>query len=111
MKPTDYPAEYLEFINLFNRGKFFEAHEILELRWRQEKGKPRDYYHGLIQIAAVFVHIQKGTPEGGKKLLKTASNYLEKYRPAFMGLNIEKLLAETETCLFAARKFPQLSLA
>lgn len=55
MKPNAQPAEYLEFINLFNREKFFEAHEILELRWRQDKGEARDYYHGLIQIAAAFV--------------------------------------------------------
>jgi len=110
MKPSDYPAEYPEFIRLFNQEKFFEAHEILELRWRQEQGQARDYYQGLIQIAAVFVHLQKGTPDGGMQLLKTASKYLEKYTPLFMGLNLEKLLEETQACLRADHKFPLLSL-
>jgi len=105
----DRPDEYLEFIELFNREKFFEAHEILELRWRQEQGEARDYYHGLIQIAATFVHLQKGTPEGGKELLKTAAKYLEKYRPVFMGLDLEKLLAQTQACLLGHPEFPRLT--
>ena len=103
MKPDPMPAEYLEFFDRFNRGKFFEAHEVLELLWRKERGEPRDFYHGLIQIAAVFVHIQKGTPDGGEKLLDTASKYLKKYRPAFMGLDLENLLAETRSCLESGR--------
>ncbi len=111
MSAADFPAEYLEFVRLFNGGKFFEAHEILELRWRQEKGAVRDYYQGLIQIAAVFVHLQKGTPEGGKQLLMTAAKYLAKYRPAFMGLDLDKLLAETQACLFSGREFPRIFLA
>ena len=110
MRPAAQPAEYLDFISLFNQKKFFEAHETLELRWRQDEGEARDYYQGLIQIAAAFVHIQKGTPEGGKKVLKTARKYLEKYRPAFMGLDLEKLLAQTEICLAGGRGFPRIFL-
>lgn len=101
-----------EFIHLFNQQRFFEAHEVLELRWRQEKGESRDFYHGLIQIAAAFVHLQKGTPEGAKELLRTAGQYLEKYRPAYQGISLEKLLAETRACLEAGnglhRNFPLL---
>ena len=110
MAATDFPAEYLEFIRLFNHKKFFEAHEVLELLWREEKGAVRDYYHGLIQIAAVFVHLQKGTPPGGEQLLVTASKYLEKYRPVFMGLDLDKLLAGTQASLRAAQPFPRISL-
>ena len=110
MNASETPREYPEFIRLFNAGKFFEAHEVLELRWRQEKGEARDFYHGLIQIAAVFVHLQKGTPEGGKQLFITAAKYLGKYRPAFMGLDLEKLLTETQASLLAGNSFPFLVL-
>lgn len=99
-KPINLPAEYVEFIRLFNDEKFFEAHEVLESIWRKEQSEARDFYHGLIQIAAVFVHIQKGTPEGGKELLKKAAKYLEPYQPVFMGLHLTKLLSETESALF-----------
>ncbi len=105
-----YPTEYLEFINLFNDEKFFEAHEVLEELWRHEKGVEREYYQGMIQIAAVFVHVQKKTPEGGKRLLQTSTKYLEKFQPAFMGINLEKLLPETAASLFEGKPFPRLSL-
>lgn len=108
---TVFPSEYLEFTRLFNKGLFFEAHEVLELLWRSEKGEPRDFYHGLIQIAAVFVHINKKTPEGGKQLLGTASEYLEKYRPAFMGLDLEKILRETRASLYEGSAYPAINLS
>jgi len=107
---AEYPEEYLAFIKLFNDEKFFEAHEVLESRWRLEPGEARDFYHGLIQIAAIFVHIRKGTPQGGKNLLKTARKYLGKYSPTFMNLNLRKLLAETEACLLADSKVPRIFL-
>ena len=108
MQKNVYPAEYLEFIHLFNEGKFFEAHEVLELLWRREKGEVRDFYHGLIQIAAVFVHLRKKTPEGGKQLLNKASKYLEKYRPVFMGMDLERLLIQTRASLVDHAEFPIL---
>ena len=111
MNPNTYPPEYLDFIRLFNQEKFFEAHEVLELCWRRQEGRERAYYHGLIQIAAALVHLQKGTPEGGKRLLKTASKYLETFRPSFMELDLEKLLAETkEACLLKEKiSFPKVA--
>ena len=108
MKFSGYPREYLEFIELFNQEKFFEAHEILELRWKQERGKERAFYQGLIQIAAAFVHLQKGTPLGAEELLKSASRYLEKFKPVFMNLDLEKLLTEAQASLSAAAPFPRL---
>lgn len=105
-----FPSEYLEFSDLFNRGEHFEAHEALELLWRKETGENKDFYQGLIQIAAVFVHIKKGTPEGGKKLLKSAEKYLEKYPANLMGLDREKLLAETRICLQKDHPFPKITL-
>ncbi len=107
---NQYSEQYLEFWRLFNSEAFFEAHEVLELLWRAEKKEPRDFYHGLIQVAAVFVHLQKGTPEGGKQLLQTSSGYLEKYRPSFMGVDLEKLLTETRASLLEGKPFPKVKV-
>ncbi len=104
------PEEIREFVDLFNQQKFFEAHETLELLWRREKGEPRDFYQGLIQIAAVFVHLQKGTPGGGEKILETARGYLEKYRPVYQGLDIDHLLRQTRESFAEGAIFPRLLL-
>ena len=78
---------FQEFWKLFNAEKFFEAHEVLELLWRETPGPERDFYQGLIQIAAAFVHVQKGTPDGGRKLLEKASIKLKKFLPRFGGVD------------------------
>ena len=99
-----------EFRELFNSEKFFEAHEVLENLWREigPEAEERDFYQGLIQIAAAFVHVQKGTPEGGRKLLKKASAKLEKFSPNFFGIDIPQLLEQTALVLDFKAKFPKI---
>ncbi len=84
---------------------------MLEKLWRLEKGEARDFYHGLIQVAAVFVHLKKGNLAGAKQLLETASRYLAKYDPVYMELNVEKLLAQTHECVMGQKTFPILRSA
>ncbi len=103
-------AHYREFWELFNAEQFFQAHEVLETLWRRTSGAERDFYQGLIQIAAVFVHVQKGTPEGGRKLLKKASAKLQKYGPLCGGVKIEDLLAQTGLVLESQVSFPKIEI-
>ncbi len=110
MTESFYPEEYLEFIRLFNGEKFFEAHEILESLWRREKGRSKDFYHGLIQIAAAFVHIQKGTPAGAHELFRKASSYLAPFSPAYLELDLKDLLAKTREALLGHAPFPRIYL-
>lgn len=74
---------------------FFEAHEVLELLWLQDRQGPTgDFFKGLIQIAGAFVHFQKGRPQPGQALLRRASFHLSKYPspylqwPTSAGLNL-----------------------
>lgn len=106
----NHPKEYREFANLFNEHKYFEAHEALESLWRREKGPERHFYQGLIQVAAAFVHFQKGTPSGGRKLLQSAAENLENFRPAWKGLDIEKLLRETRESIEQNSAPPRIDL-
>ncbi len=107
-----YLPAYLQFIRLFNAQKFFEAHEVLELLWREEKGPDRDFYQGLIQIAAVFVHLQKNNLPGAQRLLETAAAYLKPYAPFCHGVLIEELLAAVRQALRDAPAFtsPKIQL-
>ena len=61
-KPSDHRFE--KFTVNFNAELFFEAHEVLEDLWRETKGPERDFYHGLIQVAAAYVHVQRGNAYG-----------------------------------------------
>ena len=87
-------SRYLEFFRLFAREKFFEAHEILEGLWRETKDKDRDFYQGLIQLAALLVHFQRGNLAGAKELFRTASQYLEPYLPDYQGVAVREVLKD-----------------
>lgn len=53
----------------FNTGRFWHAHEAWETIWL-ESGDPdlRRFLQGLIQIAAAYHHVQRGTIRGAVRL-------------------------------------------
>ena len=97
-----YPPSYLEFIHLFNERLFFEAHEVLEGLWRVEKGRRRDFFQGLIQLAAFFVHLENNNLPGAERLLVTASAYLKPYGLQYLGVRIDRVLEQTQNTLALA---------
>lgn len=92
---ASYPKNYLAFIELFNKQKFFEAHEVLEEEWHKV-GRHDDFYKGLIQMAAAFVHIQKRNVHGAQGLFRTSRQYLSSYMPQHQGLDLKRLLGEIQ---------------
>lgn len=78
------------FFELFNRQKFFEAHEVLEDLWLVDKHGPNgNFYKGLIQLAGAFVHLQKNRPQPAAALFKLALANLEKYPQIHERLNLK----------------------
>jgi len=72
------------------RGEYFESHEVLEKAWLHSRS---DFYHGLIILAAAFVRRDRGTPRGVRRNLLKARRYLERYRPHYLGIDVERILA------------------
>lgn len=99
-------SRYLDYFRLFQEEKFFEAHEVLEGLWRQTQGEEREFYHGLIQLAAALVHFQKGNLKGAEELFRTASRYLKPYPPDYQGVRISKVLQAFREFLKAWSKAP-----
>lgn len=91
MKPAFFPC-LDRGIDLFNEEKFFEAHEVWEDAWRIEKGEPAYFLHGLIQVAAGFVKLQRGEPKGASSLLAKGAAKLERFVPRRYGVDLEDLL-------------------
>jgi len=95
---------YLAYFDCFNRGLYYEAHEVLEKLWLKDRqGANGPFYKGLIQLTAAFVHLQKGRPGPAAALLKLAAANLTQYpgthdrlaMPAVLAL-IEHWLARLE---------------
>ena len=70
MTPKDFSdstvlvATLAQGIEEFNTHRFFECHETLEDIWRAERRPLRQFYKGVIQVAAGFHHLRRNNFKG-----------------------------------------------
>jgi hypothetical protein len=100
---STHEACYEGYFICFNEQKYYEAHDVLEHLWLREKGPAHQFFKGLIQLAGAFVHLQKQYrrpehPTDGQRLrpawrlFKLAQTNLEPFLPAFLDLNVRRVL-------------------
>ena len=63
---AEYDPRYLLGIVHFNRGDYFEAHEVWEDLWHDTAGPDRRFYQGLIQAAVAVYHAGNGNARGAR---------------------------------------------
>jgi predicted metal-dependent hydrolase len=93
-----YDPRYLAGIVLFNRGDFFEAHEVWESLWMETHGPEKPFVQGLIQAAVGLCHFCNGNVRGAAKLYKSSHDYMARFAPNFWGLDLTRFWAEMAAC-------------
>ena len=88
-RTADSHALYLRGVELFNRGEFFDAHEVWEELWRDCPGADRRFYQALIQAAVAAHHWGRGNAAGAKRLYHSGRKYMEPFRPVHQGLVVD----------------------
>lgn len=78
-------------VERWNAKRYFEAHELLELVWKDGPDSDRELWKGIIQVAVAGVHLQRGNPEGARRLLDRALQRLEQQPAAMQGIDVESL--------------------
>jgi len=89
-------GEFYAAVDQFNRGYYFESHETLEDLWMVTPWPERQFFQGIIQLAAAFVHFVRGEYPGTIKLLDAAMEKLREFAPALFGVDVARLVAESE---------------
>ena len=95
----EYDPRFLTALDEFNQGLFYEAHETLEQLWLEDHGPERDFYQGIIQVAAGYFKWEQEVPQGTVKLLRSALRKLEPYRPVCLGVAVTEFLSDVEADL------------
>jgi hypothetical protein len=83
-------------------GRYFEAHEELEIAWRAAPAEERDFYQGLVHVAVAWYQAGRGNRVGTERQLDKALRRLEPYEPAHRGVDVAALrrqLAELRATL------------
>ena len=94
-------VSYLRGVDFFNRGWWWEAHEVWEEQWHVVEGRDavqHDLLKGLIQLAACALNRERGSDRGAGRLLESACGFLEQAAAAggdqLMGLDLPALRDE-----------------
>ncbi len=93
-----------EGINLFNSEKYFEAHELLEIAWRDEHDNLRGLYQGILQAGICILHLRKGNLAGALKIADRAICHLSPWQKYRHPLDIARLYKD----LIRVRKYISL---
>jgi predicted metal-dependent hydrolase len=109
--PPDRRREALEAgLEAYERGDFFEAHELMEPAWMGTSDlAERALYQGLIKLAAGYVHAVRGNPigmtrnlEGARKHLATSLEMDPDWGSRY-GIDLRDLLKEVDVRLASVR--------
>jgi predicted metal-dependent hydrolase len=86
-------------VALFNGVRYWHAHEAWETLWRAAPDEERDFYQGLIQLAAGLLHLQRRNLRGARNKLSEGVEKLKPYQPAHRGIFVNELVGRAERIL------------
>ena len=113
------PSRFAAGVEHFNSLRFWEAHEAWEELWLVADGELVEFYQGLIQLAAAYHHMRRGTYRGAVRLFDAAWRRLKPYPAGFHGLDRDAALEASHAHRTAAvngirladSDYPKLTLA
>lgn len=83
-------------IEEFNRGEYFEQHELLEQAWMAEPRAVREMYQGILQIGVAFLQIERDNWAGAVKMFRRGLPRLRTLPPVCQGVAIAPFRAAAE---------------
>jgi predicted metal-dependent hydrolase len=101
-KPESLDGKYETGIALFNRGEYFEAHEVWEELWMECAASERRFVQALIQAAVALHHFERGNHTGAARLCRSGRAYMEPFRPLHRGLGVDGFWRQMEAHLAPA---------
>ena len=88
-----------EGVALFNGVRYWHAHEAWETLWRAAPDDERDFYQGLIQLAAGLLHLQRRNQRGARNKLRDGVARLQHYQPVHRGVMLDELVSSSKRYL------------
>jgi hypothetical protein len=110
LEPGEADRLFREGVALFNGVRYWHAHEAWETVWRAAADEDREFYQGLIQIAAGLLHLQRRNRRGTVNKLTEGVAKLRRYEPAHHGIFVNELIGQATRVLddLAAGYLPYL---
>jgi uncharacterized protein len=99
LAPADADELFRRGVSLFNGVRYWHAHEAWETLWRAAPDEERDFFQGLIQLAAGLLHLQRRNRRGARNKLGEGVAKLKPFQPAHHGVFVNELIGRAERIL------------
>lgn len=84
----------LHGLELFNRGEYFEAHEVLEEAWNEDETPGRELYRAILQVAVAYLQIERGNFNGAIKMFLRLRQWIDPLPDHCRGVDVAQLRAD-----------------
>jgi len=96
---------------LFNQGRYFEAHEELEAAWKEEKGRIRELYQGILEAGVTYLHITRGNYAGAVKVYGRSMRWLRGWPERCRGVEVGRLRNDLTSAIEEVRQLGEARIA
>jgi len=109
-EPEDAAEALRRGVALYNAGRFWQAHEALEVVWRQSVPPERPLWQGLIQAAAAMLHRERGNRHGLDAQGRAAIEKLRVPAPGDFPVETARFVQDLAACVEAGGPVPPMKL-
>jgi len=92
LEATQVDRLFREGVAIFNAARYWHAHEVWETLWRAATEEERDFFQGLILVAAGLLHIQRRNARGARNKLAEGIAKLAAYHPVHRAMYVTELV-------------------
>jgi predicted metal-dependent hydrolase len=96
LDPYEVERLFREGVALFNGARYWHAHEAWETIWRAAPERERDFFQGLIQVAAGLLHLQRRNARGARNKLSEGVAKLRPFEPVHHGIFVNELIGRAD---------------
>ncbi len=82
---------YLQGLEAYHNGDYYDAHEFWEDLWSDHYFEDRRFVQGLIQLSVSFVHLQNNNLNGAKGLMRKCIEKFNDYNGIQREINVDSL--------------------
>ena len=91
-------------LDLIRAGRYFDAHEELELAWRAAAPDERDFFQGLVHVTVAWYQAGRGRPVAAASQLEKAARRLARFVPSHRGVDVADVLRQVEAARDVVRE-------
>ncbi len=85
------PSLAVAGVEAFNRGEYYQQHDLFEELWVATEGPVRDLYRAILQVGVAYYQLERGNFRGALKMLQRSVQWLYPLPDTCQGLDVAAL--------------------